>query len=193
MMGRIDGENMNASHTPARFSGASMALHWLMAVLLVATALAMELKGNFPKGSAERELLKTIHYMLGASVFALVWLRMLARAAGTAPPITPALARWQSQTSHLVQLALYVLMVALPVLGWLTLSANGKPVPLLWGMHLPLLPMAPNRDTTLWFKELHETSATVGYALVAVHAGAALVHHYFQHDNTLLRMLPRGR
>ena len=55
---------------------------------------------------------------------------------------------------------------------------------------MPLLPMVSNRDTTLWLKELHETGATLGYALVALHSAAALLHHYFQHDNTLLRMLP---
>ena len=172
------------------FSPPSIALHWLMAVLLVATAATMELKGVYPKGSAERELLKTTHYMLGASVFILVWLRLLARAVGTTPPITPALPVWQARFSHAVQWALYALMVALPMLGLLTLSANGKPVSLLWGLPMPLLPLAQSRDTALWFKDLHETGATLGYGLVALHSAAALVHHYFQHDNTLLRMLP---
>ena len=181
---------MTTHRNTGHFSPWSISLHWLMAVLLVATAAAIELKGIYPKGSAERELLKTVHFMLGASVFALVWLRLLARAKGTTPSITPALPAWQATFSHLVQWALYALMVALPVLGWLVLSANGKPVPLLWGLQMPLLPMAASRDTVLFFKDIHETGATVGYGLVAVHSAAALVHHYFQHDNTLLRMLP---
>lgn len=181
---------MTSYPNTGRFSSSSIALHWLMAVLLVATAAAIELKGIYPKGSVERELLKTIHFMLGASVFALVWLRLLARAMGTTPPITPALPRWQATFGHLVQWAFYALMVALPVLGWLILSANGKPVTLLGGLQMPLLPMAPNRDSVLLFKEIHETAATVGYGLVALHSAAALVHHYFQRDNTLLRMLP---
>lgn len=175
------------------FSTPCIALHWLMAVLLVATAATMELKGLYPKGSAGRDTLQSMHYMLGASVFLLVWLRLLARAVGTTPPITPTLPVWQARFSHWVQWALYVLMIGLPVLGLLTLSANGKPVSLLWGLQMPLLPMVQNRDTTLWFKELHETGATVGYALVGLHTAAALVHHYFQHDNTLLRMLPGRR
>ena len=83
------------------------------------------------------------------------------------------------------------ILVALPVLGWLILSANGKPVTLLGGLQMPLLPMTPNRESTLLFKEIHETAATVGYGLVALHSAAALVHHYFQRDNTLLRMLPK--
>ena len=181
---------MTSQNQRQHFSRPSIALHWLMAVLLVAAAATMELKGIYPKGSAGRDTLKSVHFMLGASVFLLVWLRLMARALGTTPPITPALPVWQARFSHLVQWALYVLMVALPVLGLLTLSANGKPVSLLWGLQMPLLPLVPNRDTTLWSKELHETGATVGYVLVALHSAAALVHHYFQHDNTLLRMLP---
>lgn len=175
---------------PAHFSRPSIALHWLMAVLLVATAAAMEFKGIYPKGSAERDVLKAVHYLLGTSVFILVWLRLLARARGTTPPITPALPAWQTTLSHLVQWALYALMVALPVLGWLVLSANGKPVALLWGWHMPLLPIASSRDTVLLLKDIHETGATVGYGLVALHTVAALVHHYVQHDNTLQRMVP---
>ena len=181
---------MTPQNQRLHFSTPSIALHWLMAVLLVAAAATMEFKGIYPKGSPERDALKAVHYMLGASVFILVWLRLLARAVGTTPPITPALPVWQARFSHAVQWALYGLMVALPVLGLLTLSANGKPVPLLWGLQMPLLPLTPDRDTTLWFKDLHETGATVGYALVALHSAAALVHHYLQHDNTLLRMLP---
>ena len=182
---------MTTSSYTGRFSSSSIALHWLMAVLLVATAAAIELKSIYPKGSAERELLKTVHFMLGASVFVLVWLRLLARASGTTPPITPVLPAWQAWLSHAVQWALYALMVALPVLGWLILSANGKPVTLLGGLQMPLLPMTPSRESTLLFKEIHETGATIGYGLVALHTAAALVHHYVQGDNTLLRMLPK--
>ncbi|WP_027995943.1 cytochrome b [Simplicispira psychrophila] len=181
---------MTTHQNTRHFSPGSITLHWLMAVLLVAAVAAIEFKDIYPKGSAEREWLKTVHFMLGTSIFILVWLRLLARALSTTPPITPALPAWQATFSHWVQWALYALMVALPVLGWLVLSASGKPVTLLWGLHMPLLPLTASRDTALWFKEIHETGATVGYGLVALHSAAALVHHYFQHDNTLLRMLP---
>ncbi|MBX9835059.1 MAG: cytochrome b/b6 domain-containing protein [Burkholderiaceae bacterium] len=182
----------NTGHlNTGRFSSSSIALHWLMALLLVATAATIELKGIYLKGSAERELLKTVHFMLGASVFVLVWLRLLARISGTTPPITPPLPVWQAWFSHAVQWVLYALMVALPVLGWLILSANGKPVTLLGGLQMPLLPISQSREAMLRFKEIHETAATLGYGLVALHSAAALAHHYFQRDNTLLRMVPK--
>lgn len=176
----------------SRFNGWSIALHWLMAALLVATAATMELRGMYPKGSDARELMKTAHYTLGVTVFALVWLRLLARALQATPPITPAPPAWQAGMGRAMHGALYALMIGLPLLGWLALSAKGTPIGLLGGLQLPSV-LAENRDTSHWLKEIHEAGATAGYVLVALHAAAALLHHYVVRDNTLLRMLPGRR
>jgi len=71
---------MTWKNTAARWGSLSIALHWLMLILMVGVYACIELKGFFPKGSETRELLKQWHFMLGLSVFALVWLRLLARA-----------------------------------------------------------------------------------------------------------------
>ena len=184
---------MTSYPNTGRFSSSSIALHWLMAVLLVATAATMELKGIYPKDSAERDLMKSVHYCLGLSVFGLVWLRLLARALGSTPPIVPAPPAWQAMLGELVHVALYGLMIGLPLLGWLALSAKGAPITLPGGLGLPLLPLTASKETADLIREFHETGATVGYVLVALHAAAALVHHYLQRDNTLLRMLPGRR
>ena len=84
-------------------------------------------------------------------------------------------------------------MIGLPFLGWMALSAKGAPVTLPGGLGLPMLPISESKETARWFKDLHETGATVGYVLVGLHAAAALVHHYVQRDNTVLRMLPGTR
>ena len=73
----------------ARYSNLSITLHWLMLVLLVAVYCLMEFRGYFPRGSEERDAMKHWHYMLGLSVFVLVWIRIAARAIGGVPPITP--------------------------------------------------------------------------------------------------------
>ncbi len=184
---------MSPNTLSPRYSRWSITLHWLMAVLLVGTAATMELKGVYAKNSPERDLLKSMHFLLGLSVFALVWLRLLARALGPTPPIVPAPPAWQGMLGELMHLALYGLMIALPVLGWLTLSAKGAPVALPGGVGLPLLPLAVDKETAHLIKDFHETGATVGYVLVALHAAAALAHHYVQRDNTLRRMLPGAR
>ena len=168
-----------------RYSPLSIGLHWLMLLLIAAVYATIELKGNFPKGSDTRELLKYWHFMLGLSVFALVWLRLLAR---WIKPV-PALPGWQERLASVMHLALYGLMIALPLLGWLTLSAAGKPIPF-FGLELPAL-MAANPERAGQFKELHEALAQAGYWLIGLHAGAALLHHYVLRDDTLRRMLPR--
>ncbi len=166
----------------------AMGLHWLMLLLLVAVFATMELNDFFPKGSAGRAAMKTWHFMLGLSVLALVLLRLLLRLTDTAPAVTPTPARWQERAGKLMHLALYVFMILMPLLGWLILSAKGKPIPF-FGLSLPAL-IGQNKESAHWIKEVHETGATVGYVLIGLHAAAALLHHYVIRDTTLRRMLP---
>ncbi len=171
-----------------RYSQASIALHWSMLIVIAAVYACIELRGNFPKGSYVREGLKTWHFMLGLSVLLLVAVRIASRIAGATPPIKPALPPWQVVVSCLMLVALYVLMIGMPLLGWLTLSAEGKPIPFFF-FQLPTL-VDESKSVAVWAKNLHETGGTIGYFLIGFHAAAALFHHYFIRDNTLRRMLP---
>lgn len=179
---------MTWKNNRARYGTVSITLHWLMLLLIVAVCLLMELKSLAPKGSVQRDAMAQWHYMLGLSVFFLVWLRVLARLAGTTPQVQPAQQQRQAQLARLVHLALYGLMIGLPLLGWLTLSAKGTAVPF-FGAVLPAL-AAENTQYAKWFKQIHETGATLGYLLVGLHAAAALYHHFRLRDNTLRLMLP---
>jgi cytochrome b561 len=104
-------------NTALRYGSLSIAMHWLMLILIAGVYACIELKGNFPKGSDTRELLKQWHFMLGLAVFALVWLRILARVIAPTPAITPALPAWQAVPSKLMHLALYALMIGAPLAG----------------------------------------------------------------------------
>ncbi len=90
-----------------------------------------------------------------------------------------------------MQLALYLFLVVMPLLGWLTLSAKGASIPF-FGLQLPTL-IGPDKALSRNLEDIHETIGTVGYYLVGTHAAAALFHHHFMRDDVLLRMLPRGR
>lgn len=182
---------MKMPSATSRYSALAIGLHWLMLILLVAVYACMEFSGNFPKGSTMRASLRTWHYMLGLSVFLLVWVRMAGRLAGRTPDIEPPPPIWQMHLARLVQLALYVLMMGLPLLGWFLLSAKGQAIPF-FGLQLPAL-MAENKDAADWIKEIHEVGATAGYFLAGLHAVAALYHHYVLRDNTLRRMLPGSK
>jgi cytochrome b561 len=158
-----------------------------MLLLIIATYATMDLKSIYPKGSASRETLAIWHYMLGLTAFCFVWFRLWARSVGSVPVVKPTLPAWQTLLAKAMHLTLYALMIALPLLGWLTLSAKGKPVPF-FGAELPAL-IDKSQDTAKWLKEIHETIATAGYFLVGIHAAAALYHHYIKRDNTLKLML----
>lgn len=174
----------------ARYPRFSIALHWLMLVLLVAVYALMELRGVFPKGSDGRELMKTWHFMLGLTVPALLLARLAARFGFRAPAITPVPPAWQHLLAVSMHVALYAFLLAMPVLGWLTLSAKGKAIPF-FGLQLPAL-IGADKPLAGRIEDLHTTLATVGYWLVGLHALAALYHHYVVRDDTLLRMLPRA-
>lgn len=170
-----------------KYGALSAGLHWFMLILIAAVYACMELRGIFPKGSAPREAMKTWHFMLGLSVLALTALRLILMASGPVPRITPEPQRWQQSAAKLMKLALYGLMLGLPLAGWLILSAAGKPIPF-FGLQLPAL-IAQDKATASLIKEVHEAGATVGYLLIGLHAAAALFHHYWAGDNTLKRML----
>lgn len=169
-----------------RYGKLSIALHWITLVLLVGVYACIELREMFPRDSDPRIMLKTWHFTLGLTVFVLVWVRMVARLLGKTPPIIPRAPRWQLIIANAVEFALYGLMFLLPILGWITLSAEGDSIPF-FGLQLPAL-VAPNEQLAERTEELHETLATIGYFLIGLHAAAALFHHYVRRDNTLVRM-----
>jgi cytochrome b561 len=174
--------------TTAHYGSLSIGLHWLMLLLIVAVYTCIDLRGYYPKGSDTREALKTLHFMLVLSVFVLVWLRLLININMPTPRIEPNPPKWQTLSAKLMHVALYELMIAMPLLVWLLLSASGKPITY-FGLELPAL-VAKNKDLADLVKEIHETGGTIGYFLIGLHAAAAIFHHYFVKDNTLKRMLP---
>ena len=180
--------NCQWRNSTTRYGSVSIGLHWLMLLLFIAVYAFIELREIFPKDSDPRQMMKTWHLMLGLSIFVLGSLRLLVNIAAPTPEIVPPPPQWQKLLAKLVHLALYALMLAMPLAGWLLLSAGGKPIPF-FGLHLPAL-ISESKSTADLIKEIHETGGTVGYFLIGLHAAAALFHHYVVKDNTLQQMLP---
>jgi len=179
---------MNSKKTADRYHLASITLHWLMLALFVGVYASINLRELFDKGSVPREALKSMHFMLGLVMFGLVWLRLAMRAIYPAPRPQSGMPQWQAMAAKLAHLALYVIMTGMPLLGWLALSAAGKPIPF-FGLELPAL-IGQDKALAGQFKEIHELVGTAGYFLIGAHAAAALFHHYIQRDNTLRSMWP---
>jgi len=171
-----------------RYGLPSIGLHWFMLLLLAAVYACIELRELFPKGSDLREGLKTWHFMLGLSVLILAALRLVVRLTSTLPRVEPEPPGWQKLLAKLMHTALYGFMIAMPLAGWLMLSASGKTIPF-FGLQWPAL-MGESKNAAEFIKEIHETGGTVGYFLIGFHAAAALFHHYVLRDGTLRRMLP---
>lgn len=183
---------MRSSRIRDRYDRFTMTLHWLTVLLLAVVYALIELRDWAPKGSALHDGMKTWHFMLGLTVFGIVCIRLGVRALFPAPAIVPAPPAWQHTLARAMHLTLYAFLIAMPLLGWLTLSAQGKTIPF-YGLDLPAL-LSPGKILGKNLQNIHETIGTLGFYLIGLHAAAALFHHYVMRDNALLRMLPaRGK
>ena len=167
------------------FSALQRLLHWSMAVLIV-TMLFVGV-GMVSTVSRLHDTLIALHRPLGIALLALVIVRIAARLKRGAPRLPADLPAWQRAGAHASHLALYALMIAIPLIGWSMLSAGGYPIVLYGGVHLP--PIAPH-DVTLyaWLRAAHTWLALALYATVLLHLGAALFHALIRRDGVLASM-----
>lgn len=181
---------MTLKNTPDRWGGISQLLHWLVVVLILTMAYLGLTMGDLPNGPDKIQTY-ALHKSIGITILALVVLRLLWRLyAGTPHPV-PGSPRWQERIAGLTHFAIYALLFAIPLSGWVLNSAAG--FPLQW-FHLINLPhiVERNHDLHELAEEAHEIMFWLLAFLVVAHAGAAFYHHLFQRDATLARMLPRG-
>ena len=171
-----------------RYSTASIILHWLMLLLLVAVYAAIEFREVFPKGSEPREAFKMWHFMLGLSVLGLVWLRIAARLIWGTPQLPPDEPAWRRAVAQATHLGLYIFMLGMPLAGWMILSAEGEAIPF-FGFDLPAL-VGENEQLAEQTEEIHKLGGTIGYWIIGIHAAASLFHHYILRDRILARMMP---
>jgi len=173
-----------------RYSQASIAMHWLMVLAFIGIYAAINLTEIFPEGdagNAGRQWAMDTHFFLGLLVFAMVWLRLLFRFLGGTPLIVPAPPAWQERLAKLMHLALYAMMVLMPLAGLAVVNTHGH-ADSLFGVTLPAL-LVNNEKWNHTIMRIHELGGNVGYFLIGAHAVAGLFHHYVVKDNTLRRML----
>ncbi len=182
---------MSLKNSTDRWGGISQLLHWTIAVLILTIGAVGLLMGELPR-SPKWFWVYTAHKSLGLTVLVLVIVRIAWRLYAGAPQPVPGTPRWQAKLASLTHAAIYLLILAMPLSGWLYDSASGLR-PLRW-FGLAEVPKIspPNEAIAGAMHETHELLFWVLLALVAGHAAAALYHHFFQRDATLSRMLPRG-
>lgn len=169
-----------------RYSPLAVVLHWLIALLIFAA---------FPLGlymadlalSPDKLKLYSYHKWIGITILMLVSVRVVWRLTHTPPPLPESVTGWQRQASHLVHGLLYLLILAIPLSGWLMSSAKGFSV--VWFGVLPL-PDLVGKDKALGdlLAEVHETLNFSMLALVVLHVTAALKHHFVERQPYMQRM-----
>jgi len=179
---------MNTAIT--RYSPVAIALHWLMAVLIIATFLLGLTMVDMPGVTPTKLRYFNYHKWLGITVLALAMLRGLWRLSHPAPSLPLSTPAWQKTVADLTHYALYFLIFAVPLSGYFYSLAAGFKVVYLGIIPLPVL-IEPNPEWKPLLKNLHYLlNITLG-TLVSLHVLAALKHHFIDRDDILRRMLPR--
>ena len=172
---------------PAAYTRTAIALHWLLAAALIASFAVGVTMVDLPM-SPQRGRLFTWHkwagiVILGLSVARLAW-RLVHR-----PPEPPTMPGWQRSAATATHIALYLLCIAVPLVGWAYSSSAGFPV-VLFGV-LPLPDFVPvDKALSQAIKPWHGRLAWTLAALVVLHVAAALKHHFIDRDGLLSRMWP---
>lgn len=172
-----------------KYSGLQIGIHWMVFLLVIVTYCAMELRGFFPR--TYRPWFNMVHVSGGSLILVLMVARLLIRIKRPAPPIVPKPKPMMTGLAHLGHLVIYLLFIILPVIGLVMMYNRGNPW-IAFGITMPHAAEA-NFDIVDSFKEYHLFLANLGYWVIGLHGAAALAHHYFWKDNTLLRMMPRKR
>ena len=166
-------------------------IHWLMAALIfVALALGVWAT-QLPRGETRSEVL-FVHKSLGVTVLALVILRIIWRVKAGAPAYAEPLGRLTHAAASAGHLALYALMIALPVSGYLTSSAGGKEVSFFGLFSLPNL-VGANKALDQAASQAHFVFAWLIGVTLALHLAAVVWHARVKRDTVLTRMWPPSR
>ena len=175
------------NETSRHFTIAQRLLHWLMAVcilamLFIGVGMASTIKPTYLT-------LVSIHRPLGIAILVLELVRLVTRLRYGAPPLPADLLEPMKLAAQLSHYAFYLLMIAMPLIGWAMLSAAAYPIVLFAGVRLPpILPQSDSLHTLLW--NAHYYLAFAFFALILLHVAAALFHALVRRDGVFETMAP---
>lgn len=163
-------------------------LHWLVALLIFTQFALGWLAVTWRMSPAKLDLF-IWHKSTGMLILVLVVLRLVWRGVAPAPPLPAPMPRWERAVAHASHALLYLVMLGMPLTGWIVSSASGVPFKMFRRIPLPPIVGADKHIADL-ASLAHFSLGVLLAALLVVHIAAALRHHFIQRDNVLLRMLP---
>ncbi len=175
-------------NTPERYGAVSQLLHWTVVVLVIFQFVMGFTVAGMPI-SLQRLVILARHKSFGMTILALVLLRLGWRLFSPAPPLPAAMPSLQRLAAHGSHVLLYGLLIAMPIVGWITSSASHLTVTWFGLFAFPNL-VGPDPELAKLAKATHAAMAWVLLVTASLHASAALWHHFVQKDSVLRRMLP---
>lgn len=170
-----------------RYTKVAIWLHWLIALAVIANIGLAMLTEGLPRETHRAAM--GVHKALGITVLVLTLLRILWRLGHKPPPLPPATAGWQRWASRVVHFLFYVLLILLPLSGWVWMSAADRPIDFFGLFTVPTL-IAPNKEIADVLHERHEMLGLMMLGLVVIHLLAVAKHHLFDRNRQLSRMNP---
>jgi cytochrome b561 len=181
---------MPENATSIGYTTTAKLLHWLILALLIvqfAIAWTMPHIGR----NTKPETLINLHFSLGVVVLLVVVIRLVWRVIHGEPPPVDGVAPRQVQSARILHGLLYLLLLVIPILGWMNASFRGFPVSLFGLFEMPKL-LATRQAGFRWTGDVHALLATYALlGLVGLHVLAGLYHYFIRRDGVLQRMLPQ--
>jgi len=172
----------------ARYTPAAIALHWIVALAIIANLALGLYTVDLPLSPRKLQLF-SYHKWIGVTVLMLAAARLLWRLGHPAPALPATMPRWEKRAAHVSHVLLYLLFFGAPFTGWLFSSASGFQT-----VYLGLFPIPDllHKDKALAdaLRLAHKSINYTMAALIVIHAAAALKHHFLDRDDVLRRMLP---
>ena len=178
---------------PARYSRVAIWLHWIIAALIFLNLLLGFFHEDFEK--PVRSAMMNVHKATGLTILLLTLARLGWRLGHRPPAFDPVMRPWEVSLARLIHGLFYLLLVALPLTGWLLVSTNGRATSWFGLFDVAPLPVARGDDLHDMFEDLHEYLGYTALVLIGLHVAGALKHHLDGHRHLIGRMAPwaRGR
>jgi cytochrome b561 len=173
-----------------RYTATAIALHWLIALLLLGQFAFGLMLDDIPRGTPERGLYVNLHKSSGIVIGLLIVLRIVWRLTHTPPALPAAMPAWQRHTARISHAALYLCMLALPLSGYLASNFSKHGIKFFNLVRMP--PWGPD-DRTLYalFNQTHRLAALLLALFVVLHVLAVVKHMLIDRDGLIWRMWPR--
>jgi cytochrome b561 len=169
------------------YTRTAQVLHWIMAIIFIAAWLIGFYSGNFLSydvdGSFKGNVI-TLHKNIATVIIFLFVVRILWRYTHPAPKLPESMSPMMQKMAHLGHLALYFMLIALPITGCLFSWSAGHPAPVLYLFEIPRL-LDTNPEILAIVKPLHIYLSWAVGLLIVGHIVAALKHHFIDRDGVL--------